>query len=341
VQPAQTIAYVLSVGARSSLGLSALQTAMCVRAKKSEPRSSEFLDKRGHSIGVCVTGGLPAALFGYERLVALAAPALIEAAAGRGSDAAPIPVALALPEPGRPDDDARFGRKIFEDLAAATGLPIDAARSVAVRAGNAGGALAIEAAASMLAAGAPAALVGGVDSYYHPDVLRWLDEECRLHSIEAENGFVPGEAAAFLLLSRPAAPRGARPLASLQHVMTDREETAASDEPNIARAMTQIVKSVADRIKEKPIPWVLTDINGERHRVREWTRVEARGSIGKATAHDRFAEDLGDIGAAFGPVLAAIACIYWQSGCAPARSAVVALHAEGAPRGAFLLEEAT
>jgi 3-oxoacyl-[acyl-carrier-protein] synthase-1 len=49
---------------------------------------------------------------------------------------------------------------------------------------------------------AEAVIVGGIDSYYDPDLLEWLDQEMRLHGLECENGFIPGEAAAFVVVAR-------------------------------------------------------------------------------------------------------------------------------------------
>src|SRR4051812_32061655 len=93
--------FLMGVGARATLGQSALQLAMCARARKLVPSTMTVRDKRGRFIGACPAWGMPRDVFGYERLLALAAPALREAA---GELLAPIPLALALPEPGRPDD---------------------------------------------------------------------------------------------------------------------------------------------------------------------------------------------------------------------------------------------
>lgn len=339
------IANILATGARCPLGLSALQIAMCARARKSEPRSTSLRDKRDHEIGVCLTPGLPDDLYGYERLLTLAAPALREVSVAADLGGRPLPMALALPEAGRPGDNARFNREILGDLAAASGVPLELDRSVVVRAGHAAGALALEAAIGMLSSGAQWVIWGGLDGYLHPETLHWLDEECRLHALDAENGFVPSEGAAFLVLSR-VGPRlgggaGAKgPLAAVRFAQGGREETVATGEPNVARAMTQLLRRAAEATREGTIRWALNDINGERHRIREWTLATARGSVGEGAIESRLVEDLGDMGAAIGPMLGSIACSMWRAGCAPSSSAVVALHSEGVERGVFVLEEA-
>jgi len=351
---APSIALINATGARCPIGLSALQIAMCARAKKAEPRSTRLRDKRDREIGACLTPGLPEDLYGYDRLLALAAPALREAALGADFGGRPLPMALALPEAGRPDDHARLNREILADLGAGSGVGIEMDRSIVVRAGHAAGALALEAAVGMLSAGAQWVIWGGVDSYFHPDTLRWLDEECRLHALDAENGFVPSEGAAFLILSRPglrlsggqgntsgsSGTTNKLPGAAVRFAQGAREETVVSGEPNVARAMTQLFRRAAESTREGVIRWALNDINGERHRVREWTLATARGSFGDRFVEGRLVEDLGDMGAAIGPMLGSIACSLWRAGCAPASSAAVALHSEGVERGVFVLEEA-
>lgn len=352
--PASSIALINATGARAPLGLSALQIAMCVRAKKAEPRSTQLRDKRDRAIGACLTPGLPEDFYGYERLIALAAPALREAALAADFGGRPLPMALALSEPGRPDDNSRLNREILSDLATASGVAVEVDRSLVVRAGHAAGALALEAAVGMLSAGAQGVIWGGADSYFHPDTLRWLDEECRLHALDAENGFVPSEGAAFMILSRPGVRLGSGqanptgnssnttklPIAAVRFVAGGREETVATGEPNVARAMTELLKRAAESTREGVIKWALNDVNGERHRVREWVLAGARGSLGEGVLEGRLVEDLGDMGAATGPMLGSLVCSYFRAGCAPMSTAAVALHSDGVERGVFVLEEA-
>ena len=343
----EPMAWIVSTGARGPLGLGAAQIAMCARAKKMEPLGTRFLGRNGEEMGACRMLGLPETIHGYDRLLRIAAPALCEAW-GPGADARgePIPLVVALPESGRADDDARFDHELVRDLAARSRRRVDVERSRVVRAGHAGGAIAVEIAARMLAQpGGPAAvLVGGVDSYHHPGVLEWLDAELRLHGPATEDGFIPSEGAAFALLTRLRPERGeAPPVAALRRVITGRETTATTDEPNLAATMTAILHALR---ADGPISWVLSDLNGEPYRAREWTLAEeralARGepstSPHSELIHDELAGELGDLGAATGPTLLAIACAYFEAGCAPAKDVVIALASDGAERGALRVE---
>ncbi|MFO0758399.1 MAG: hypothetical protein U0359_18045 [Byssovorax sp.] len=344
---AEPLCQIIGAGARSPLGLTLLELAMAVRAAKMEPRSTAYTDKRHVLIGDVRCACLPDELVGYERLVALAAPALREAAAGLPG---PFPLVLALPEAGRADDDPRFSAEILGDLARLGDVPIDLGRSLVLRAGHAGGGMAVEAALLLLRGQGsserpPVVLVGGVDSYHHPGVLYALDAECRLHSAGAVDGFVPGEAAAFvaLALPEPGAKKERKlppPLAAVLAAESAREETVGTDEPNLDVALTRLVRSVASAAGEPPLAWALTDGNGEQHRIRAWTRVSIRNNdwLPESTLHQTLVEEMGDVGAAIGPLLLCVASAFFRAGCAPARRVLCALSSEGAERSALLLD---
>jgi hypothetical protein len=154
---------IYGVGARSPLGLSALQVAMGARAQKLEPRSTDYHDRKGCLIGAARAECLADDVVGWDRFAALGAPALREAAYGQ---TARFPLILALPDRGRPDQSAHFEDALITELGRRSGAAIDRRASMTVRADNAGFALALEEAANRLAAGAPGVLVGGLDSYY-------------------------------------------------------------------------------------------------------------------------------------------------------------------------------
>lgn len=331
---------VARVGARSPLGLTSLQVAMFARAAKLDPRSCGLRDKRGVYIGVCRASALPDDMYGIDRWLGLGAPALRECMWGVTSRA---PLLLALPEEARPDNDEGRVSRLVEALAQASGAPVDVAGSAIFRAGSAGFALAVLAATARLSAGAKAVLVGGIDSFYHPGVLSRLDEDARLHSASVEGGVIPSEGAAFaLLVKNPAAielsPGAAlRPLSMILGAEADREETALSDEPNLGRAMTSALRRVAVTSGLSPASWILSDWNGERHRVNEWQKVESRSRdfLPDSARHDHLNDEIGEMGAATGPMLLTIASHFWRSGCAPADATLIALHSDGADRGAL------
>lgn len=330
---------VLSVGASTPLGLDARQTALLLRAKKMVPSRAPLRDRHGHSIGTIRSRRLPEDLFGRDRLIALAIPALREAIAGMDLHG-PMGLVLAVPE--RRGNAAPLGPDFATTLAEAVGIELDPRRTALYPIGHAGFAVALERALQLLerparGEGTPTILVGGVDTYYDPAVLEGLDLARRLHGLHAFDGFLPSEAAAFAVLA-PAGSAGARCL--VRDVAVGAEAPVTPDEPSIGVAATRLVRRVAGSFAGR-VPWVLSDVNNEHHRVQEWGFVTIRNpdslQPGK-TIETRTAEELGDVGAATGAVQLAYATVAFELGFAPAREVLVSLQSEGPERGVFALE---
>ncbi|MRG92162.1 hypothetical protein [Polyangium spumosum] len=329
-----TMGFVAGVGMSSPLGLDARQSALVLRARKMSPGRTGHKDRRGGFAGDVRSLRLDDALTGRERLIELARPALAEAVRGLGAAKGPIPLFVSLP-PRRAEAEEPLGPDFLDVLGKRAGVDVALAASEAVVLGHAGFAAALAKGLAALAApgAGPCVVVGGVDSHHDPAVLAALDEERRLHAEGAWNGFIPSEAAAFVVLARQGA---APPLARLLAVATGMER---EDGTEIGEAATEVARNVAG-VMRAPVPWVLPDVNGERHRVKEWSfvRIRNREAFDEArTVETRLYDELGDVGAASGAVHAAYACLAFRLGFAPAPEVLVTLASEGPARGAFAL----
>ena len=315
-----TTGAIVGVGMATPLGLDARQSSLVLRARKLAPGKNPYQDRRGFSLGDVRSKRLDDACVGRERMLSLAAPALAEAEAPLGADffaelgkRAGVPLAPEACEPfvlGH----AGFSAALARALAFVAQAPRDAAR------------------------GRPCAIVGGIDSHHDPVVLAALDKERRVHGDGVWDGFIPSEAAAFVVV----APAGSTPaLARVLAVTTgmEREDTGEGPNPPIGEAATEVVRAAAAALRA-PVPWVLPDVNGERHRVKEWSFVRIRNPErfdDHTTVETRLCDELGDVGAASGAVHAAYACMAFRMGFAPAPEVLVALASEGPARGAFAL----
>jgi 3-oxoacyl-[acyl-carrier-protein] synthase-1 len=341
----------LGAGARTAYGLTALQVVMSARAHKFTPRASHMVDRKGESIATARLMSIGDHVIGIDRFLALGGPALTQAAfpylteAGRRSAAPPrLPLFLALPSEARPGFDPRLQHYLLPALAARANVPIDEDRSHLVFGCRGGGAMAFERALAELAEGdAEAVVVGGIDTYFDPDVLEHLDVERRLHGLETENGFIPGEGAAFVLLAR----RGRSALPRLGRLLSaasaNEPHPYGSEEPCLGRGITAAVKQAiaAAGLDQRRLGWVLTDVVNERHRVDEWSYAFARAhaAFTPDVMHDQPLLYTGDLGAASAAMLMAMALTRWQTGCAPAGAALIALHSDGPERGALVASE--
>jgi len=342
---------IAGVGARAPCGLTALQVAMCARAGKLAPRESHMVDRDGEPIATARLGSIADNIFGLDRLLALAAPPLLQAAypwtatASKRPPGGTIRAFVALPAEAREGVDPRLGRHLLPALAARTQIPIDVGRSSLVRGCRGGGVIAFELGMKALAAGADAVLVGGVDSYFDPGVLDWLENERRLHGPSTENGFIPGEGASFVLLvpqRRSAAFERLGQIVSAS--VEDEPRPFGSEEPCLAEGMTKALRRAVAPIgaQSKRIAWALTDVVNERHRLDEWTFALARnhGAFAPDVVHEQPMLKTGDLGAANAATLVTIAVVRWQTRCAESDVAVVTTSSDGPERGAMVISAA-
>ncbi|WP_437961332.1 hypothetical protein WME76_17955 [Sorangium sp. So ce119] len=350
-RPSPDDVVIAGVGARSPSGLTALQVAMSARARSLELRGSHLIDRNGDEIATVRLSSVADNVTGIDRLLALGAPALVQAAypwlsaAPRRGEAAPLPLFIALPSEARPGFDARLRERFLPALAARANVPVDRERSRLFFACRGGGVAAFrDAMEELVRSGAEAALVGGVDSYFDPAALEHLDGELRLHGPATENGFMPGEGAAFLLLTLRRRSRGRALDGRVAAAAVEREPRPyGSPEPCLGQGITRAVGAAAAmaRVGERGIGWVLTDVANERHRVDEWAYALARNHLvfARDVEHEQPLLTTGDVGAASAAMLAAIAAVRWATGSARCRAVMVATHSDGPERGALVLEE--
>ncbi len=185
-------------------------------------------------------------------------------------------------------------------------------------------------------------LVGGIDTMFDPDYLDHLDAERRLHALDTENGFIPGEGAAFLLL---VAPREAGRLQALARIVSvAREEEPrpyGSEEPCLGVGLTRAVRRAVAATPEQRLGWALTDVSNERHRVDEWMYTFARNhaAFRPEVVHEQPLLKTGDVGAATVPMLLTMAAVRWQTGCAIGPTALVAAASDGPARAAIVARQ--
>lgn len=339
------LASVLGVGASTPFGLDARQTSMFIRAGKLVPRRTFLGDRPEAQVGSARAYRLGDEVLAVERILDFAASALKESARDAGiAPDKPVPVQVALPELGRKlsgEQHKWLGPSAFLlELERRSGQLVDHASSDVVRIGHAGFAVALERALGLVSRGP--VLVGGADSYHDADTLGGLVDDKRLLGETIHNGFVPSEGAAFLTLGPAKVDRPV--LARVLAVASGLEPKPEGEDPRTAELMTELVRRVGASLSRRPIGWVLPDVNGERHRVKEWsfTSIRNRDVVEIPETHEQHLYDeAGDLGAATGALYAAHAVMGFRTGFAPASEVMVTLASDGDERAAFALEAAT
>jgi 3-oxoacyl-[acyl-carrier-protein] synthase-1 len=315
----KSMLHIIANGTRTPLGLRSAASAAAIRAGISGMGEHPFMiDQSGDPMPGVLDSELDPALMGPERLLALGETALREACEPLGAlhpIRLSLPVYVGLPEfrPGFTKQDAEAVRT---GLSRIEGLPIEISGVTAFAQGHASGLLAIENAIEQMRQGAfEACLVGGVDSYFNPDTMEWLDANRQLVGAVSRSGFVPGEGAAFCLLmtDRTRNKLGLKSLACILACASAHEvKLIKTSAICLGEGLTSAVRDAA-RVLSQPsekINTVICDINGERYRGEEWGFVCLRmpHCFDDPTAYDSPADCWGDMGAASGPLFAMLAC---------------------------------
>jgi 3-oxoacyl-[acyl-carrier-protein] synthase-1 len=169
-------------------------------------------------------------------------------------------------------------------------------------------------------------LLGGAHSDYDPETVQRLSSVGRLFGSGNINGVIPGESAAFLVLTTPSFARSKNlaPRAWLHGVGQGFEKAGPdNDEPaSEALGLTLAVETATAGMEDDKVRagWMLTDLTAEVHRQLEWQSVFVRAQrfLGPPQWIDAHAHKLGRTGAAALPLQIAIASTAWRHGFAPA-----------------------
>jgi 3-oxoacyl-[acyl-carrier-protein] synthase-1 len=252
-----------------------------------------------------------------RRMIRLAAPALREAVAGL-SLAVPPPIFLGLPGP-LPESTPVIAPTILSAIAKQADVQVDDNASAAFSAGRASFFVALDQGLRLLASGrAMNVIVGGVDSYFDPRVLGRLDREQRLLSDYVSDGFIPGEGAGFVVLARPT-PAQRSPVSCVAGVGLAKDPGHRyADEPARGEGLSNAMNALFAGAPPggAKIAYTLAGLNGESFGAKEWGVAQLRHNASFAAGRrlDHPADCHGDLGAATGAVLTALAHVALTNG---------------------------
>jgi 3-oxoacyl-[acyl-carrier-protein] synthase-1 len=299
--------------------MTAPATAAAIRAGIAGFAQHPFMvDTAGNRMVVALAPYLDIDRTGAERLAELAGPATAEAAAPLASAPGgkpPIPVFIGLPpdRPGRAKNLGAVAERVRAEMGA---LGLRPEKTALLETGHAAGAMAVRAAWEVVrSGGAEFALAGGTDSYLEPETLEWLEVNDQLHSAGPENnpyGFIPGEAAGFILLASAAAAGRYQLTAALELLTaTTAQETKLikTDAVCTGEGLTALYRALAGEPRTIQVDHLYCDMNGEPYRANEFgfATVRAGGLFRDPAAFTTPADCWGDVGAASGPLFLILA----------------------------------
>jgi 3-oxoacyl-[acyl-carrier-protein] synthase-1 len=343
------LVHIVSMGARTPVGLTAESSAAAVRAGISRVQEHPFIiSTLGEPRRSACDAHLESTSLGWQRLVPLGASACREAIGKltlTGSDLRGLRVLLAVPEVRPGFSDTELG-KLLTELAESISPVATGPRIEIAGRGHAGALRGLQSAEQLLSTGqCELCVVGGVDSYFDSDALDWLEGERRLSGEGIRGGFAPGEGAAFLVLARPAVMHAMRlsALATLRGVGISTEtRLLAADVDVLGQGLGEAIAlaTVSLRSPQEAIDAIYCDINGERYRSDEWAFAVLRSQhMLRASGYEAPADCWGDVGAASGALCCVLAVRSWARRYAPGPRALVWASSDGGLRGAAVLEQ--
>jgi 3-oxoacyl-[acyl-carrier-protein] synthase I len=332
---------VIGVGAYTPVGLTAASAAAAVRAGIPGFREHPYVsDRQTQPMIVAPVPLLDLKSTGLERFESLLLQPLGEALSAAPKDTLAIPLILGLP-PQRPGRPPNLEQELLTILRAETRV----GSVECISAGHSSGLMALELAYQRIQNGSiELCLVGGIDSYLHPETLEWLEANGQLHGGDNAYGFIPGEAAGFCLLSSSAAVERARshPLARVRVVATAREPNLIkTDSICLGRGLTDVFRKVLAGLSspEDQVGHTICDMNGEPYRADEYGFTVARVSPRFVDASDFVApaDCWGDVGAASGPLFVNLVVAAGLRGCGRAQHNLLWTSSETGERSAAIL----
>lgn len=309
--PTDLSVLVSGIGLVTPVGLNSAQTCAALRAGIPAISELEFAfqneDLETEAVLGCVVPNMTPGYVGLGRAARLMTAAVrdLTSTARLTNDLLErAALYIALPSPSRggvdPSTIERIGRCVAQALKAPT---LEHRIRICPEGHAAAARLMLEASAHLNQGIIDYAIVCGVDSLVERDVLDFLMAKRRIKTGSNVDAFVPGEAAACLLLelASTARRRRANVLASVDGVGAATESTTVwSQEPPTASGLTEAVRQALSSSGDRSTRVIVTDLNGETYRAKEYSLTAARAlsqlSLGWSLWHP--ADCIGDTGAA-------------------------------------------
>ena len=347
-------AVVVSVGARTPIGLQALTTGFAHHAASIVMTQSAMLDVHDEPATMCLLPTLDPLLTGAKRALELGFPALEEAL---------LPLAEVLPQ-------MRVKLVLcLDDFAAvrAEGAPTTAAQQIAneltrraaVHAPNLDDVFTVARGPASLgyafgriiedAKNYDAVIVGSVHTDYDTTRIRGLSAAGRLFSPDRLDALIPGECAAFVVVMDPDKARHFRleTQANLNDCATGFEKARPDNDESAfeASGLTAATRKVVATMEADGLQsgWMLTDLSFERLRLYEFQSVMTRTRKHWCDPHfcDAPAQRIGYLGACAMPLHVVLAAEGWRRGWAPSSVAVSFAGSDSGERAVLLMSQPT
>ena len=332
---------IAALGMMTSVGLNARSSCAAMRAGIQNATETRFVAAGGEPLmGMQVP--LERMWRGRSRLVRMLTPCIAEClAAVPGASFGPLPLLLCVAETGRPGRDDGLDDTLFHEIAAESAVEFSQSDSAVIPMGRAAIATAMVSARRILyEAGNEWALIAATDSLLVGETLSALEDGDRLLSAENSNGFIPGEAAAAVLLRRGGAVDD--PALCLGVGMGTEHAPIDSEQPLRADGLVSAIRAatIDAGCEFAQLDFRIADLTGEHYYFKEAALAQSRLL---RTTRGEFplwhpADCIGEVGASFGLIATGLAATAFARGYSPGPLALVHSGSDAGARAAVILK---
>lgn len=300
--------YLGAAGMVSAVGLDAKSACAALRAGVAGFNELPYWDERTQPVIGAAVPGVSFDLQGTPRLVELLAVALKDCLTqALGIAPANIPLLVGLAELGRPGSSESRGN-VLSLVQEKLGVKFHPGLSRVIPTGHAAGIEALNLVRDYFRSGnITECLVCGVDSYINASSIFWLDRSWRLKREGHNDGVIPGEAAAAILVRKHALTRTESGVQVAGLGFATETVNVFSEEPflgiGLASAGRQALNEAAWGFHD--LEFRITDLTGETYGFREHALMEGR--LARKVRKEpqplwHAADSIGDTGAAVGVI---------------------------------------
>ncbi len=276
---------------------------------------------------------------GREKLLRLVVPAIEECLTGIDPALTPdISLLLCVAEEDRPGRFAQLDDGFFREVQVRLGRRFHR-QSYLIARGRIGGVQAVDYARRLIEGGRRYCVVAAVDTYLVAATLNAFVEQRRVLTAENSDGFIPGEAAAAVLLGPSNSVEPALNCVGIGYGMEP--APVGSEAPSRADGMvTAFQAAFADAgMTFGQMDFRITDLSGEQYGFKEAALALTRTLRERKEEFDVWhpADCIGEVGAAIVPVVFAVGRAAVQKAYAPGPRMLCHFAADGGERAAIVL----
>lgn len=265
-----------ATGMVTGVGLDTASSCAAIRAAIDNFQETRFMDSGGEWIQGCEVP-LEQPWRGTRKLAKMLAMALQECATEAGIKLEDVPVLICVAEKERPGRVENLGNRVFFETQQELDIRFHEQSNI-VQHGRVGGLVAMLQARKMIyEQGATQVIIAGVDSLLNAPAINAYEEQDRILTSQNSNGFIPGEAASAVAVSKPA-DQPEPQLMCLGLGFGQEEATIDSEEPLRAEGLSQAVANAFREAKKSmnDMDFRIVDVTGEQYWFKETSLVLSR-----------------------------------------------------------------